>query len=76
MQNKIKDRQMEGVSGSSSVGVAAIDVMKKGMRVQEKQMQDLLEGASAEQSKMQESRKSSEIAAQSSGLGVNLNIKG
>lgn len=67
---------MEGVSGSSSVGVAAIDVMKKGMRVQEKQMQDLLEGASAEQSKMQKSRKSSEIAAQSSGLGVNLNIKG
>ncbi len=67
---------MEGVSGSSSVGVAAIDAMKKGMKVQEKQMQDLLQGAAVEQNKMQESRKSSEIAAQSSGLGVNLNIKG
>jgi hypothetical protein len=76
MQNKTKDRQMEGVSESGSVGVAAIDVMKKSMKLQEKQIQDLLEGASAEQSKMQESRKSSEIAAQSSGLGVNLNIKG
>jgi hypothetical protein len=67
---------MKSVSGSSLAGVAATDVMKKGMRVQGKQMQDLLEGASAEQSKMQESRKSSEIVAQSSGLGVNLNIKG
>jgi len=76
VQNKIKDGQMEGVSGSSSVGVAAIDAMKKGMKVQEKQMQDLLQGAAVEQNKMQESRKSSEIAAQSSGLGVNLNIKG
>jgi hypothetical protein len=56
--------------------VAATGVMKKGMKVQGKQMQDLLGGASTEQSKMQKSRKSSEIAAQSSGLGVNLNIKG
>jgi hypothetical protein len=67
---------MEGVGGSSSVGTAAIDVMKKGMKVQEKQMQDLLEGASNEQNKMQQNQKSSELAAQSTGLGVNINIKG
>ncbi len=64
---------MEGVSGSSSVGTAAVDAMKKSMKVQEKQMQDLLEGASADQEKM---KQSSQLAANSTGLGVNINVKG
>jgi hypothetical protein len=64
---------MEGVSGSSSVGTTAIDAMKKSMSVQEKQMKDLLEGATETSKKTEES---SRIAANSTGLGVNLNIKG
>ncbi|MDD3467116.1 MAG: hypothetical protein PHE67_08220 [Campylobacterales bacterium] len=64
---------MEGVSGSSSVGTAALDAMKKSMNVQEKQMKDLLDGATEANKKTEES---SRIAANSTGLGVNLNIKG
>jgi len=67
---------MEGVSGSNSTGVMAIDALKKGMQVQEMQASKALESSGVENNKMQEERKNSELAAQSTGLGVNINIKG
>jgi hypothetical protein len=67
---------MEGVNGSSSMGATAIDAMKKGMKVQEKQMQDLLGSAEAQQNNVQQEQKNSQLAAQSTGLGVNINLKG
>lgn len=67
---------MEGVSGSNSAGVFAIDAMKKSQRLQEMQASKALESAGVENTKMQDQKRNSELAAQATGLGVNLNIKG
>lgn len=67
---------MEGVSGSSSTGIMAVDAMKKGMKVEEMQAAKALESSAVDNSKMEDQRKNSELAAQSTGLGVNINIKG
>ncbi len=67
---------MEGVSGSNSTGINAIEAMKKSREVQEMQATKALESSAVDNSKMEDQRKNSELAAQSTGLGVNINIKG
>lgn len=67
---------MEGVSGAGSNGVMAIDAMKKSMKVEEMQATKALESSAVDNTKAQEQRQNSELAAQSTGLGVNINIKG
>lgn len=67
---------MEGVSGSSAIGIYAIDAMKKSREVEQMQVSKALESAGVESAKSNDQRKSSELAAQSSGLGVNINIQG
>lgn len=67
---------MEGVSGTGSNGVMAIDALKKSMKVEEMQATKALESSAVDNTKAQEQRQNSELAAQSTGLGVNINIKG
>ena len=67
---------MEGVSGTNSMGINAIEAMKKGREVQEMQAAKALESAVVQNKESDNKQKSSELAAQSTGLGVNINIKG
>jgi|JFJP01.1.fsa_nt_gi hypothetical protein len=67
---------MEGVSGTGSNGIMAIDALKKSMKVEEMQASKALESSAVDNTKMQDQKKSSELAAQSTGLGVNINIQG
>jgi len=67
---------MEGVSATGSNGVMAIDALKKSMKVEEMQATKALESSAVDNTKAQEQRQNSELAAQSTGLGVNINIKG
>ncbi len=67
---------MEGVSGTNSMGINAIEAMKKSRDVQEMQVTKALESSGVNNMKMEDQRKNSELAAQSTGLGVNINIKG
>lgn len=67
---------MEGVSATGSNGVMAIDALKKSMKVEEMQATKALESSAVDNNKAQEQRQNSELAAQSTGLGVNINIKG
>lgn len=67
---------MEGVSGSNSMGINAIEAMKKSRQVEEMQASKALESANVDSNKVQEQNRNSQLAAQSTGLGVNINIKG
>lgn len=65
---------MDGVQSANGSGATAIYAMKKAMQVQEKQMQDLF--GSAVQTQTQSVQQSSALAAQTTGKGMGLDIRG
>ncbi len=62
------------MESSGAVGSTALDAMRKGMKLQERQMTQLLESATMDQTMLNHNRKASELAAKTSGVGTHINV--